>query len=84
MRIILVVMAMVFIFTTVKTSQFKAQAGAYEQQTQELLAAVEDARAEQEAIERKKTYLSSNSYIEDLAREKFGLIYENEIKFKRK
>lgn len=37
---------------------------------------------EQEAIKDKSKYMKTDKYIEDVAREKFGLVYENEIIFK--
>lgn len=44
---------------------------------------IADEEENQEAIEEKAAYLKSDAYIEDLAREKLGLIYENEIIFKK-
>lgn len=37
---------------------------------------------EQEKIKEKKQYMETDKYIEDIAREKFGLVYEDEIIFK--
>lgn len=37
---------------------------------------------EQEAIKEKKAYMKTDEYIEKVAREKFGLVYDNEIIFK--
>ena len=36
---------------------------------------------EQKDIEDLKEYVNSKEYIEDMAREKFGLVYENEVIF---
>ena len=36
---------------------------------------------EQKDMEELKEYLNSKEYIEDMAREKFGLVYENEVIF---
>ena len=42
-------------------------------------------RAEnQKAIEEKAAYQKTDAYIEDLARDKLGLVHENEIIFKKK
>jgi cell division protein DivIC len=37
---------------------------------------------EKEDIEEKKEYMKTDKYIEEVAREKFGLVYNNEIIFK--
>jgi len=37
---------------------------------------------EQEQIKEKEKYMKTDKYIEDVAREKFGLVYDNEIVFK--
>ena len=50
---------------------------------QEVTAQIEEEKKNQEAILEKVEYLRSDAYIEDLAREKLGLIYDNEIIFKK-
>ena len=37
---------------------------------------------EQEKIKEQEKYMKTDKYIEDVAREKFGLVYDNEIVFK--
>lgn len=37
---------------------------------------------EQQEIKEKSKYMKTDKYIEEVAREKFGLVYENEIIFK--
>lgn len=37
---------------------------------------------EQEKIKEQKEYRKTDQYVEDVAREKFGLVYDNEIIFK--
>lgn len=41
-----------------------------------------DLEKEQEKIKEKEKYMQTDEYIEDIAREKFGLVYDNEIIFK--
>ena len=41
-------------------------------------------KKEKKAIAEKKEYMKTDEYIEELAREKFGLVYNNEIIFKAK
>lgn len=37
---------------------------------------------EQQEIKEREEYMKTDQYIEDVAREKFGLVYDNEIIFK--
>ena len=39
-------------------------------------------KKEQEQIKEQKEYRKTDQYVEDVAREKFGLVYDNEIVFK--
>mgnify|MGYP002324914183 CR=1 FL=1 len=39
-------------------------------------------KKEQERIKEQKEYRKTDQYVEDVAREKFGLVYDNEIVFK--
>ncbi|MCH5266425.1 MAG: septum formation initiator family protein [Lachnospiraceae bacterium] len=42
----------------------------------------ESLQKEQQEIKEKAQYMKTDKYIEDIAREKFGLVYEDEIIFK--
>lgn len=42
---------------------------------------LEDAKKESKSIEEYKTYVKTKSYVEKTAREKLGLVYEDEIIF---
>ena len=53
------------------------------QQT-ELQQKKKELKKEKKQIQEKKDYMETDEYIEDLAREKFGLVYNNEIIFKAK
>ena len=39
-------------------------------------------KKEQDRIKEQKEYRKTDQYVEDVAREKFGLVYDNEIVFK--
>ena len=43
-----------------------------------------DLEKEAKSIEEQKKYMQTNEYIEEMAREKFGLVYDDEIVFKAK
>lgn len=57
-----------------KNNRLKAQEATLEEQLQE-----QDARAEE--IEELEDYVGTDEYVEDVAKEKLGLINENEILF---
>ena len=50
----------------------------------ELEAKKSDLEKEAKSIEEQKKYMQTNEYIEEMAREKFGLVYDDEIVFKAK
>ena len=52
----------------------------YQQQEAELMAQLKE-KARTEEIEEFEEYAGTDSYIEDVAKDKLGLIYENEILF---
>jgi cell division protein DivIC len=43
---------------------------------------IEDEKQRTEDIEEKKAYVQTKKFIEEMAREKFGLVYKDEIIFK--
>lgn len=64
-----------------KTASLKAQTAKCSAQIKELKdeqASLEDEKAEMKDY---KSYVKSNEYIEEVAREKLGLVYPNEIIF---
>lgn len=46
---------------------------------QKLEASIEDEEEREKEIEKEKAYRQTDRYIEDIAREKLGLVYEDEI-----
>ena len=79
------VMLLIGIFLSTLVIQgfsLKAQCNKLAAEQAELQGKKEELEKEKEAIEEKKAYKKSDEYIENLAREKFGLVYENEIIFK--
>ena len=53
----------------------------YQQQEAELMAQLKKEKTRTEEIEEFEEYAGTDSYIEDVAKDKLGLIYENEILF---
>lgn len=54
----------------------------YVKKQQQLEAQLEDETARQEELEEYQAYTQSQEYIEDIAKSKLGLAYDNEIIFK--
>lgn len=55
---------------------------AMREQKQELEAKKKDLEKEKESIQEQQRYMQTNEYVEHVAREKFGLVYDNEVIFK--
>lgn len=79
--VIVVIMCCVFGFFTWQNSQKSRQYALIQENLQKQIA---DEEENQKAIEEKAAYMKTNAYIEDLAREKLGLVHEDEIIFKKK
>lgn len=81
--IILIVLA-VFGASTIGGLQLKQKNYAYQTREEMLMEqiAAEEKRAEE--IEELEAYTKTKKYIEDVAKEKLGLVYEDEIIFKSK
>ena len=55
---------------------------AYRQQQEELLAEISDEQERTKEIEELKKYVQTKKYVEEVAKERLGLVYEDEILFK--
>lgn len=60
----------------------KADCQTLQQQKQELEEKRDDLAKEKKSIQEQEAYMQTNEYVEQVAREKFGLVYDNEIIFK--
>ena len=73
----------VFLATLViQGAGLKADCQRLETEESQLVQKKKDLQKEQEKIKDKENYMKTDEYIEDIAREKFGLVYDNEIIFK--
>jgi len=55
---------------------------AYRRQEEELLAQISEEEERTEEIEELRKYVQTKKYVEEVAKERLGLVYENEILFK--
>lgn len=53
-----------------------------DQRIEQLNTQIKDEKKRAEDIEEKKAYVQTKKFIEEMAREKFGLVYKDEIIFK--
>lgn len=69
---------------SVSSMSLRAKNQSYIEQEAELEVQIQEEKERTEEIEQMEEYIGTNEYIEQTARDKLGLIYENETIFKRK
>ena len=81
MGILLIVMA-VFCVTAIGSLQLKQKNQTYHNREAALEKQIADETERSKEIEDLETYTKTKKYVEDVAKEKLGLVYEDEILFK--
>ena len=81
MRLITVVVLFLFGILTYKTIELKEQASEYQATLDGYEKDMKELKKERKEIEELRDYVNTASYIEEVAREKLGLVYKNEIVF---
>ena len=81
MSILLIVMA-VFCVTAIGSLQLKQKNQTYQNREAALEKQIADETERSKEIEDLETYTKTKKYVEDVAKEKLGLVYEDEILFK--
>ncbi len=81
MGILLIVMA-VFCVTAIGSLQLKQKNQTYQNREAALEKQIADETERSKEIEDLETYTKTKKYVEDVAKEKLGLVYEDEILFK--
>lgn len=79
------VMTVVLLFCgtlAIHSVSLKADCQTMQQQKEELETKKEELEKEKKSIQEQEAYMQTNEYVEQVAREKFGLVYDNEIIFK--
>lgn len=69
---------------SVNAFQLRAKAQEYQVQETELAEQIEEEKARSAQIDDLEDYVGTDEYVEEVAREKFGLVHENEIIFEAK
>lgn len=78
------VVLLLFAVVSANSISLKSKEEHYRGQELELEQQIKEEKARAEEIEELREYVGTDQYVEDMAREKLGLIYENEIILKEK
>jgi len=82
MACIAMVVGILLISLTLQIREIKAKNADYQTQADNLEKQIRDEKERTEEIEALEDYVESKEYVEELARDKLGLVYEDEIVFK--
>lgn len=77
-----VVVLVLLAVLAVRSSDLKKRNASYEAELVQLEQDIEAEKARTEEIEEMKEYMQSDEYAEQVAKDKLGLVYEDEIVFK--
>lgn len=82
----LVMLVAALFVTTLAIHGYTLRANCQKLRTEQsnLLEKKKELEREQKEIEEQSAYRNTDEYIEDVARKKFGLVYDNEVVFKAK
>ena len=81
MILITIVLVMIAVIISFKNSELTEKKAAYEKEEAYLIEQIEKENARTEEIEEYRKYTKTKQYIEDMAREKLGLVKKDEIIF---
>ena len=76
------VIILLMVVVSVNSMTLKAKEKEYKSQITELESQIDDEKARTEDIDRLEEYVGTDEYVEDVAKDKLGLIHENEIIFR--
>lgn len=82
MRIIAFAILCLLVVASVGKVQLRRKGETYERREEELMTAIAEEEARAEEIEELKKYVQTKKYVEEVAKERLGLVYEDEILFK--
>lgn len=82
MFLVSIVVVMLLIVVAVKSHELQEKKDYYAQKEQQLQEQIEAEKLRAEEIAEYEKYTQTKKYIEDVAKDKLGLVYEGEIVFK--
>lgn len=77
-----IVVAMLIMVITVKSVELKKKYAAYVEKEQNLQAQIDDELERTEELKEYEKYTKTDKFVEEIAKEKLGLVYDNEILFR--
>ena len=82
MLLVTTVVLMMLVVVTIKSIELQGKKEAYELREAALQEEIDKERARTEEIEEYGKYTQTKKYVEEIAKDKLGLVYEGEIIFK--
>lgn len=82
MVLVMLVLAMLIVVVNIRKAELKEKQAAYIAKQEELQEKIDAEEARSAEIREYEKYTQTQKYIEDMAKEKLGLVYEDEIVFK--
>jgi len=79
---ILAVLILLVAVVSVNAMTLRAKEKSYQVQEMELAEQIEEEKARAKEIDELEKYVSTDEYVEEVAKDKLGLVYENETIFK--
>ena len=81
MALISVVVVLLLGVLTVQSNELKAKISSYDTRAAEIRTSIEEEQDRTKQIDEEKEYMQTDEYIANVAREKLGMVKENEIIF---
>ena len=82
MILVTMVVLMMLVVVAVKSVELRDKKEIYDIKVEQLQAEIEAEKARTEEIEEFRKYTQTKKYVEEIAKDKLGLVYEGEIIFK--
>lgn len=82
MALVSMVVVMLMVVILFKSHELKADQAAYLEKETMLQAQIDDEHERTKELEEYEKYTKTDKFVEEIAKEKLGLLYENEILFK--
>ena len=79
---IIAVLILLIAVVSVNAMTLRAKEKSYQEQQVELAQQIEEEKARAKEIDELEKYVSTDEYVEEVAKDKLGLVHENEIIFK--
>ena len=82
MMLVTLVLLMLIVVVNIRKGELREKQAVYAARQEELQRKIDQEEARSEEIREYEKYTQTQKYIEDMAKEKLGLVYEDEIVFK--